>query len=110
MKTVTAAAAILLLAGGAMAQTAPPSGSAPAAAAAAPFDLDTPIETIAADPAGRAVLDKDLPTLRPHPAYEDFKGMSLTQVAPMSQGALTDELLAKTGADLKALGPRPAAK
>jgi hypothetical protein len=87
--------------------------SAPAAAAAAPaagFTLDTPIEQIAADPAGKAVLDKDLPGLTTHQAYDQFKGMSLSQVQPMSQGAISDVALAKAGADLAALAPAAPAK
>jgi hypothetical protein len=95
-------AVLLLSAGVASAQTAPP--AAPAAAPAATgLSLDTPIEQIAAVPAGKAVLDKDIPGLLTHPAYDQFKGMSLKEVQPMSQGAITDDMLAKTGADLTAL-------
>jgi hypothetical protein len=46
------------------------------------------------------VLDADLPGLTTHPAYDQFKGMSLKDVQPMSQGALTDEALKKAGEDL----------
>ena len=80
--------------------------AAPSAAPAATsvFNGDTPIETIAADPTGKAVLEKDLPHLLTHPAYEQFKSMSLRQLEPMSGGALTDEKIAKVEADLKAAG------
>lgn len=64
------------------------------------FTLDTPIATIAADPAGKAILDKDLPGLTSHPMYGLFKGRSLKAVQPMSGGAITDERLAQTQADL----------
>ncbi len=47
------------------------------------FDLDTPIETIAANAAGKTVLDTDLQNITAHPMYESFKGMSLNQVAPL---------------------------
>jgi hypothetical protein len=101
-----AAAALLCAAGAASAQTAPPpaapEAAAPAAAAGA-LTLDTPIQDIAAHPAGKAILDKDLPGLTTHPAYDQFKSMSLKEVAPMSQGAITDAMLAKTGADLATL-------
>ena len=94
-------AALFLSAGAASAQTAP---AAPAAVpAASGLSLDTPIEQIAAVPAGKAVLDKDIPGLLTHPAYDQFKGMSLKEVQPMSQGAITDDMLTKTGADLTAL-------
>jgi hypothetical protein len=49
------------------------------------------------------VLDKDIPGLTTHPAYDQFKGMSLKEVQPMSQGALTDDMLKKTGEDLATL-------
>jgi len=70
------------------------------AAFAEPLTLDTPIEKIVANPDGKKVLDADLPGLTTHPAYDQFKGMSLKDVQPMSQGALTDEALKKTADDL----------
>jgi hypothetical protein len=91
-------AALLLTAAAATAQTPPP--AAPAAAPAGALTLDTPIEDIAANPAGKAILDKDMPGLTTHPAYDQFKGMSLKEVQPMSQGAITDDMMTKTGADL----------
>ncbi len=94
-----AAAAVLLSAGGAAAQT----NAKPATTTAPGLSLDTPIEQIAAAPAGKAVLDKDVPGLLTHPAYDQFKAMSLKEVQPMSQGAITDDMMAKTGADLAAL-------
>jgi hypothetical protein len=107
MKLIYAAAALAcLVPGAAFAQTAPAPASAAVAAApaeAAKFNLDTPIETIAADEQGKAVLTADLPELLPHPMYDQFKGMSLRQLQPMSQGALTDELLKKVEADLAAI-------
>jgi hypothetical protein len=97
-----------LTAAAAGAQTPAPTAASPAAAPAASvpagaLSLDTPIEDIAANPAGKAVLDKDIPGLTTHPAYDQFKGMSLKEVQPMSQGALTDDMLKKTGDDLAAL-------
>ena len=109
MKLVlTAAAALCLMPAAAFAQTAPAAtpattpAAAPATApaAAAKFNLDTPIEVLAADEKAKAVLMADLPDLLPHPSYEQFKGMSLRQVQPYSQGALTDELMAKVETDL----------
>lgn len=82
---------------------APPSAGA-AAGSSKTFTLDTPIATIAADPAGKAILDQDLPGLTSHPLYGLFKGRSLKQVQPMSGGAITDERLVKTQADLAKLG------
>lgn len=65
--------------------------------------IDTPIETIAADPKGKAVLDADLANITSHPMYDQFKSMSLTQLQPMSQGALSNAALAKVKADLAAI-------
>lgn len=62
--------------------------------------LDTLIERIVAEPAGKAVLDANIPELTTHEMYGTFKSMSLRQLQPMSQGLITDEGLAKTEADL----------
>jgi hypothetical protein len=90
------------------AQTAPtPAPATPAApaapAAGAKFTLDTPLADIVADPAGKAVIDKDLPGLTSLEAFDSFKGASLNQVVPFSNGALTPEKLAQVAADLAAI-------
>jgi hypothetical protein len=101
MKIVLLLAA-LTIATPALAQTAPaPAPAAPVTAAK--FSLDTPIETLAADPAAKAVLDANFPGLTTHQAYDMFKAMSLKQVAPMSGGQISDESLAKTGVGLAAI-------
>lgn len=91
----------------AVAQTAAtdPAPAAPAAGAVAmtKFNLDTPIETIVADPAAKAVIDADIPPLTSHPAFDQFKSMSLRALQPLSQGAITDELLKKIETDLAAI-------
>jgi hypothetical protein len=110
MKTLFAVA-LIAVATPALAQTAPAPAPAPAAfATAAPavpatkFNLDTPIETLVADPAAKAVLDKDLGNdVSKHPAYDQFKSMSLSAVAPMSGGAVTEEMLKTLGTDLAAI-------
>ncbi|MES2057501.1 MAG: hypothetical protein V4564_16320 [Pseudomonadota bacterium] len=110
MKSVVLGVALVLAAAtpvaaqtSAPAAPATPAAPAAAAAAATKFNLDTPIETIAADPAGKAVLDADLPGMTAHPMYESFKGMSLNQVQPMSGGAIPAEALVKVGTDLAAI-------
>lgn len=97
------ACAMLLasLATPAMAQMAP--APAPAAASAAAFSIDSPIEQLVANPAAKAVLDADFPEVATHPAYEQFKAMSLKQLAPYSNGIITDEKLAKASADFAAV-------
>ncbi|MDQ1153232.1 hypothetical protein [Brevundimonas sp. SORGH_AS_0993] len=113
-KTLLAAAtASLLVTGAASAQTAPhgttqnttqapPAPHAHAAHAARPT-IDSSIEALVNDPATKAVLIKHLPGLDHHPAYGQFKGMTLRQVAPYSQGKITDAVIAAIDADLKAL-------
>jgi hypothetical protein len=76
---------------------------AQAAAAAAMSAENTPIVDIAATPEGKAALDKNLPGLTTHEAYEQFKSMSLKQVQPMSGGAITDDQLKALQADLDKL-------
>ncbi len=102
MRIVTALALTLMAATPALAQTAAPA-PAPAAAAAPAFSADTPLETVAANPAAKAVLDKDLPGVSAHPAWDQFKAMSLRQLQPYSEGKITDDVLAKVDADLKAV-------
>jgi hypothetical protein len=94
-------AALLALPATAMAQTAP--APAPAATPAAKFTLDTPIQEIVADAQGKAAIDKNLPGLIGLPQYDMFKGLSLNQLKAYSDGKLTDEILAKTAADLAAI-------
>ena len=97
--------AIALLAG----QTAPAPAATPAPAPVAPaaagkFTLDTPIETIEADATAKEVLTADLGMdVAQHPAYDSFKSMSLNQVAPMSGGKITDDVLKKIATDLAAI-------
>ena len=110
MRNIVLALSIALAAAPVAAQTAPaatPAAPAPAAAAApaavAKLSADTPIETVVANPAGKAVLDAQLPSLTSHPMYEAFKAMSLRQLQPMSNGAITAEAVDKVDAALKAL-------
>jgi hypothetical protein len=48
----------------------------------------------------KAVLDKHVPPLTTHPAFDQFKSMSLKALEPMSQGALTSDIIAAIQADL----------
>ena len=104
MKTliIAAAAGLAALSFGAVA-SAQTTTTTTTTTTGAKYTLDTPIETIAADPAGKAVLDKDLPGLTSHEAYDSFKSMSLKAVQPMSNGALSDAALAKAATDLAAI-------
>ena len=87
----------------AAAQTAVPSAAPVASAAATALTLDTPIEALVADVRSKAVLDKYLPGIGGHPAFEQFKSLSLRALAPFSQGLITDDLLVKIEADFAAI-------
>jgi len=80
----------------------------PAATQGAASPLDLPIETIADSTGGCAVLDKDFPGLRDHPMYPFFKAMTLNQIAAMSKGQITPDMLAQASTDLAALKTVPA--
>lgn len=72
-------------------------------ATAAAFSLDTPIAALMADERAKAVITSHLPGIDQHPAYEDFKVMSLKALAPFSQGMINEDVLAKIAADLAAI-------
>lgn len=86
------------------AQTAPAAAPSPVAPAAAKLSIDSSIETIAANPKGKAILDATFPGMLAHESYAMFKGMSLKQVQPYANGAITDAQVAKVAAELMKLG------
>jgi len=71
--------------------------------------LDEPITRIAGTTGGCAVLDKDFPGLRAHPMYPFFKSMTLNQIAAMSHGQITPEMLAQARSDLAGVATSPTA-
>jgi hypothetical protein len=70
------------------------------------YTVRTPLETMAADPAAAAVLNRDLPGLLTDPSYAIFKTMSLKQLQQASGGDLSVVDVNKTVADLQTLPPR----
>lgn len=107
MKLIAVAALTMVAAAPALAQTSPapttpaPSATTPAPTATAPagaakFTVDTPIEQLVADEKAKAVLTSVLGgDITQNPFYEQIKAMSFTQVQPLSQGQITDELIKK---------------
>jgi hypothetical protein len=85
------------------ATVAPSTGGSPVAQASAGYTLDTPIEVIAANPGGAAVLNKYMPNLLANPNYSAFKAMNLKWLATMSRGKLSQQTLAQIEADLETL-------
>ncbi len=59
------------------------------------LSIDSTIGEILADDKGKAILDKHIAGFSTNPQIEPAKGMSLKAVAPMSQGAITDAMLAE---------------
>jgi hypothetical protein len=112
VRIICSTLAVLLCASSALAQetpapTAEPQTTGepdPSAEASNAFTLNTPIQALAADQGARAVLDRELPGLTTHESYEQFKGMSLKALMPLSGGLITDERLAAVEAGLRALG------
>lgn len=91
MKTVMLAlvAAAALAAAPAIAQ---PPADAPAAAAAGKISVQTTkIGEIIKNPAAKATLEKAMPPIAQY--YDQISEMTLVDVAPMSQGQITEESL-----------------
>ncbi|WP_380876111.1 hypothetical protein ACFB49_07350 [Sphingomonas sp. DBB INV C78] len=89
---------VMMQAGPALAADAPA-----AAAIAGGYSTKTPIETLVADPAAKAVIDQELPGLTAHEMFAMFKSMSLEDMAPMSGGQITPEKLVAVNAALSKL-------
>ena len=101
MKFISLAA--LGLAAAAVTAPAVAEDSAATTATVAAFTVDTPIETLMADERAKAVVAKHLPGIDQHPAYDQFKTLSLKAVAPFSQGMISEDVLGKIEADLAAI-------
>jgi hypothetical protein len=97
-----ASIALAAVAGTALAQTQTPPPAAPAPAAARPT-IASSIKDLLANAQTRAVVEKHLPGVSQHPSLPAFQDMTLAQVAPVSGGAVTPEIIAAIDADLKAL-------
>lgn len=65
------------------------------------LSASTPIETLMASPIAKPLVLRNFPDLEKHPAYEQFKTISLRDLAPLSGGAITDEKIAAFEAELK---------
>lgn len=58
------------------------------------FSLDTPIEKIAANPTGRALIEAELTGLLAHPNYEQYKDKSINELSVMLGGSPPQRLAA----------------
>jgi len=109
MRLALLMAVIALVPAASLAQPGMVATAQSAAPAQSNSSLDVPIENIAASSSGRAVLDKDFPGLRTQTMYGAFKALSLNQIAAMSSGRITPDMLAQAQTDLSALSFKPVA-
>jgi para-nitrobenzyl esterase len=99
--------AVALAAAGALAQSSPaPAPMASMAMPAKPSVDKTTISDLLANPAAKAVVDKDLPGLTSDPRLQQAMGMTLKDIEPYSEGKIDDAALAKVQADFDAI-PAP---
>lgn len=104
MSRILAAAAIAALSTGVLTAPALALTDTPAIVAIADHPtIDSPIKDLLADPATAAILDKHLPGIADHPARPQFEGMTLAEVMPYSEGAITEDIIDAIDADIKAL-------
>jgi hypothetical protein len=71
--------------------------------------IDTPLNIVAADARGKAVLERDVPGVLTNAKYPLFEDMSLAQVASISGGRISQEKLNLVEADLDKLAAEQAA-
>lgn len=94
--------ALTLAAVGAHAQTAS-APTAPAAIPAAPGAMsveNTTISDLLADPASKAVMEKDMPKLVSYPGLDQIKGMTLRGISVYPEAELDDAKLTAIQKDL----------
>lgn len=85
------------------AQSATPTVPSASQAAPAKLSVDLPLATLMSAPESRAAVLKQLPDIQKHPAYEQFKGVSLRRLQQISGGAIDEKKLAAIDADLAAI-------
>ena len=111
MRLLLSASALLFISAQAISQDAsaptsvssqePANQAAPPSTQVAILDGNTPLEEIVSDPVGKAALEKNLPGVTSHPAYEQVKAMSLRQLLPHAQPVITEEKIVAFETELK---------
>jgi hypothetical protein len=64
------------------------------------FSIESKLGDLLDNEATKAILEKHLPGISAHPQIAMGKGFALSMVAKFSGGLITEEALAKIGADL----------
>jgi hypothetical protein len=67
------------------------------------YGVDTPIQTLAANPAAAAIVEANIPGLLEDSNYPFFKGMSLKTVTSLSHGQISSDTLQTIAAQLKSV-------
>lgn len=76
---------------------------ATAQAADAKLSIESPIAALVENAATKTVIDTNFPGMTAHPAYEQFKGMTLKELQPLSGGVITDEAIVKAATEIAAI-------
>ena len=63
--------------------------------------INSSLKDLLADPKAKAILEKHFPGFSSNPQLQMAMGMTLKQIQPFSQGAITDDKLKLVEADLK---------
>ncbi len=67
------------------------------------FSIESKLGDLLDNEATKAILEKHLPGISTHPQIGMGRGFALSMVAKFSGGLITEELLAKVEAELKAM-------
>jgi len=102
MRFATAGLAGLLIVLAGSGAAAQPATSAAAPSASVPSVETTSIADLLADPATKAVLQKDMPALISYDGLDQIKGMTLRDISKYPQAQLDDAKLAAIQKDFNA--------
>jgi hypothetical protein len=68
------------------------------------MSIESKLGDLLENEAAKAILEKHMPGISTHPQIGMGKGFALSMVAKFSGGLISDDMLTKVDADLKALG------
>ena len=85
----------------------PPEDVMPVTGASVSYTLDTPIHDLIANPATRAVLDRNMPGLSTDENLPKFDRLGLRAFQPLTGGQLTGPMLVQMAKDLAKIGGAP---
>jgi enoyl-CoA hydratase len=68
------------------------------------YSIESTVGDLLESDAAKAIVEKHVPGISSHPQINMARGMTLTAVAGLTDGFISQDALQKTDADLKALG------